>query len=86
MDDIDVLRKELDRVEGRVFDFGSFRGWTVENVARVNPSYLYWCLETVSLRPALARSILRVLAQARRSRTRRTVGCGPTPPVAGNPR
>jgi hypothetical protein len=69
MEDMMTLKKELARVEGRVFDFGTYRGWTVEAVGRVDRNYLYWCLTTVRLRPDLEQSILQVLATARRHRT-----------------
>lgn len=60
------LRKELDRVEGRVMDFGWFAGWRVEQVNRVNRSYLFWCLEAVPMRAELRRTILRVLVYGTR--------------------
>lgn len=60
MSDLTYLKKELDRVEGRVIDFGSFAGCRVETVPR---DYLAWCLCSVPLRPELLRSILRVLSR-----------------------
>jgi hypothetical protein len=60
MSDLTYLKKELDRVEGRVIDFGSFAGCRVEAVPR---DYLAWCLCSVPLRPELFRSILRVLSR-----------------------
>lgn len=77
MDDLSILKKELDRVEGRVFDFGTYRGWTVEKVGRVNPSYLYWCVLNLKLRPDLTDAILHAMRRARReflARRNRTVG------------
>jgi hypothetical protein len=62
LDDFTHLRHELDRVEGRIFDFGAFSGWPVEQVGRVNRGYLLWCLQEIPLRHELRRTILRVLA------------------------
>ena len=64
-DDWKYLKWELDRVEGRVFDFGTFAGWRVEQVGRVDRRYLLWCLDAVPLRAELRRTILRVLARRR---------------------
>ena len=61
-DDLIWLRKELDRVEGRVLDFGCFSGWRVEHVCGVNRRYLRWYLSTVPLRPEVRKTILRVLS------------------------
>jgi hypothetical protein len=36
-DDWLQLKRELDRVDGRIFDFGSFSGWRVEQVCTANP-------------------------------------------------
>ena len=58
--DLLCLQRELDRLLGRVLDFGSFRGWRVEHVPR---SYLLWCVQSVPLRPELRRSILKVLSR-----------------------
>lgn len=54
------LKRELDRVEGRVIDFGSYAGWRVEAVPR---DYLAWCLHAVPLRLELRRTICRVLSR-----------------------
>jgi hypothetical protein len=62
MSDWTHLRNELDRVEGRVMDFGWFAGWRVEQVNLVNRGYLFWCLDTVPMRAELRRTILRVLS------------------------
>ena len=59
------LKKELDRVEGRVIDFGSYAGWPVQRVVQIDRGYLFWCLRSVPLRPELHRSILRTLARPR---------------------
>ncbi|VTT96347.1 unnamed protein product [Gemmataceae bacterium] len=66
MNDWSVLRRELDRVEGRVFDFGMYRGWTVERVSRVDPAYIYWCGLNVRMRPALANAVLKAMRRVRR--------------------
>lgn len=59
-DDWTYLERELDRIEGRTIDFGTFIGWRVEQVPR---DYLAWCLCSVPLRPELRRSILRALSR-----------------------
>lgn len=61
--DWDYLKKELDRVEGRVIDFGAYAGWRVEQVGRVNRGYLFWCLDALPLRAELRQTILRVLSR-----------------------
>lgn len=66
MDDWSVLRKELERVEGKVFDFGKYKGWTVEQVRRVEPTYLYWCVLNLKLRPDLANTVLHAMRRVRR--------------------
>jgi hypothetical protein len=60
-DDWTYLKRELDRVEGRVFDFGTFAGWRVEQVGRVDRRYLLWCLDAVPLRHELRQAILGIL-------------------------
>jgi hypothetical protein len=63
------LKKELDRLEGRVLDFGSFSGCRIESVPH---DYLLWCLAAVPLRAEVRRTVLRVLARsAGRGRTGR---------------
>lgn len=62
MDDWTYLRNELDRLEGRTFRFGTYCGWSVEQVARVDRGYLLWTLNAVPLRPEIERSILRALS------------------------
>ncbi len=52
------LRKVLDRLLGRVLDFGCFSGWSVEAVPR---DYLAWCLNAIPLRAEVRTSIRRVL-------------------------
>jgi hypothetical protein len=66
IDDWTYLRRELDRVEGRTFRFGTYDGWTVERVSRVDRRYLFWCLEAVPLRDELRRTIIRVLVRGTR--------------------
>src|SRR4051812_23383838 len=63
-DDWMKLKHELDRLEGRILDFGSFFGWRVEQVCNVNRGYLFWCLEAAPLRHELRKTILRVLADS----------------------
>jgi hypothetical protein len=67
IDDWTYLKRELDRVEGRTFRFGTYDGWTVERVNLVDRRYLFWCLETVPLRDELRRTILRVLVHGSRA-------------------
>ncbi len=64
IDDWTYLKRELDRVEGRTFQFGTYYGWSVEQVGRVNRSYLFWCLDAVPLRAELRRTILRFLGRS----------------------
>jgi hypothetical protein len=67
MNDWSELKKELDRIEGQVFDFGMYRGWTVEKVSRVNPAYLYWCgLNVKRMRPDLTDAVLQAMRRVRR--------------------
>lgn len=75
-DDWTYLKRELDRVEGRVLDFGFFAGWRVEQVGRVNRGYLAWCLAAVPLRTELRRTILRVLTRSRTARCEPASACG----------
>ncbi len=70
-DDMMFFRRELNRLEGRVLDFGSYAGWLVEEVGRVNRPYLVWCLDAVPLRPEVRNTILRVLT---RSPPQRSIG------------
>jgi hypothetical protein len=65
IDDWTYLKRELDRVEGRTFRFGTYDGWSVERVGVVNRDYLFWCLEAVPMRAELRRTILRVLSRPR---------------------
>jgi hypothetical protein len=67
IDDWTDLKRELDRVEGRTFRFGTYDGWSVERVNLVDRRYLFWCLEAVPLRDELRRTILRVLVRGTRS-------------------
>lgn len=60
------LKRELDRVEGRVIDFGTYAGWPVERVGQVDRGYLIWCLRNLPLRSELYRSILRTLTRLQR--------------------
>ena len=57
------LKEELDRVEGRILDFGTYDGWAVQQVGRVDRGYLLWCLRSLPLRYELRRSIVRTLTR-----------------------
>lgn len=62
-DDVKKLKEELDRIEERKLRFGTYNGFDVEQVARMNPAYLIWCLREIPLRPELRRSMLRALSR-----------------------
>jgi catechol 2,3-dioxygenase-like lactoylglutathione lyase family enzyme len=59
--ELECLRKELDRVETRIMPFGTFQGVRITDVARMHPAYLLWVLTTVTLQPPLRDEIIRAL-------------------------
>jgi hypothetical protein len=77
-DDWKSLKEELERIEARKLRFGTYCGFDVDHVARVDPAYLGWCLRVLPLPPELQKSIRRALS--RRSADLRSRG----PRHAGN--
>ncbi len=69
-EELECLRGELDRVESRVMPFGTYQGWRVDQVVRVQASYLMWLVKNVPLQPPLRENIIRVLREYRPPRWR----------------
>lgn len=82
MNDWSVLKRELDRVEGKIFDFGRYEGWSVEKVSRVNPGYLYWCGLNVKMRPDLTNAVLHAMRRVRREFLDRPTRTEPSRPCS----
>lgn len=69
-EELKVLRSELDRVESKVLPFGTYQGWRVDQVVRVQASYLMWLVTNVPLQPPLRNEIIRALREHRPRRWR----------------
>ena len=69
-EELKVLRSELDRVESKVLPFGTYQGWRVDQVVRVQASYLVWLVTNVPLQPPLRNEIIRALREHRPRRWR----------------